>query len=1588
MLRDTEIDLFTQMQKSFSLVEMSSTVQGGFEDSGVPTVGGLGRWAVTHVHASLMEKIWLVLRTVHALFSSLPPLHFADLVAEIVTGSTPGKTYRTSPSPSSSSCSPSSLPQHPQEGRRSSTFFSRPSSLQGQKDMQRSAAPAIPTRSQSRGIGGALSATETLIKMKNEKFLELSRLDPLRARALLLNERVIEAQRRNRKLARVRVLRDQARFVDYERLFSFRSLSLRPFDLEDIFVDHEEGKEDIEEEEREGKKKNAREEEEENRRTLGEKTSTAPTHGGVYTAPPQISSSHARHRQTSCRSLASSSSSLSSSAWRLRACLLADMKGGEEKVLEIHKLVNGFIGIDELFTAPVNSETDENDLYSGRFYSLAFLIEAGVKELLREVDTDYHTPWDAELLLDLIAWIFAYEVTYFKGVNRLRLLQKQRQKLSSSQSRMKEESSFSTISSSSQEKNSGVMSGSRSLIREASSIILLDRIDMIFCLQGFETALIQQFITDSLHKAVKIQDLSRKSRPMLRTALQCMRQLLRLLQVHIHSKKEDIVEAVKAQLSSWIGRGIIGEVAYVMKCYKASSFEPEVFLYALEISLVYIQLIQAFGGEIEVLGLGKNGLRMASRKKDPKMVGRSAGDDLMGGDDEELPHNFPLHGDGTEGGGSWSRKVTVDDVVREFMKGEIISQCMHLLSNFLMNPVAINSALISFFEYVLQYKNKRPENICLFFDLSYFLIFQQVLNTPPQSRCDPRFSWIIDFSESIVEAFFCLWGGEEEEEGLLRRDHGSIGRESLSSPSKAGDENKETRSSVGDMGTCHLSAELTKERKRGGEEEQGRTYREANAFLPIELLFSKKKSTYTGRGGEGGGVLDFFSPVSDGSLLSVYTNYEEGSDAKVLQHMNRQVLEKGFSNPIDAVGDCRRELEEQYGGYRGGGGGRATKFDPHEDEILLREYMIYRDINHWDRYIATTLGKTAKAVRKRLQQIYLSHPERLPPDFSSSSRDFVDEEEDDDDDERDPGLVSSPSKHRSSSLSGSERDESDPTISSSSLRPTDFFSSFSSPLYAPREALSSLPPLLRAVVAFWGLCLRRKACKGVVSSSYDGYEEVEEDHENLGYINQQVKLFLEGLTKNFQDACRLRQVMMCEEEEEGQPPRRSLGIMKEDVTVEDTTDAKEISLDLLDGEEFAHLMHAMGAEKKKWRERKEGQHQEEEEESEGATVWIISSSVPQEVLEASVRRLHELSQLQKEEIEEMASECIHKALEEKRKKDRRNKEKQRRIPRRPFVFNSAALAEALLNFRLHLQKYLEEKEEEKKEETSSSSSFASHSSSAKDPLFYQDGEKRSEEKGEEGTSHNKLFHDSSSSSCDLRRSKEDKEEDQEGKKKIMSGGGEGMEEEEEEEEEEASSSFSSVERGVMDDLLKIFKDASDRLPFEREERRKEKETRDKDVKGGQEEDEEEMKKQKKSHGGADAKGGREEEEEEGLCLKIEDLSWFDQQGEAEQRKEDKENKRRRERKIDGNLVESKAFRRLLVAMGCFRDSLRQGGEVDQQLKADREGEEEEGEKTEGKRRSSSSSTSILRWQIPLDVDDEIFADRVAALGNFLTKDVD
>ncbi|KFG32409.1 putative transmembrane protein, partial [Toxoplasma gondii FOU] len=88
LLRDTHFDLFGRMQKSFSLVELASASNPQEQDfyDVEKMTGGLGRWAVTHVHAELMERIWTVLRTVHGVVSAVPPLAFAELIAEVSDG--------------------------------------------------------------------------------------------------------------------------------------------------------------------------------------------------------------------------------------------------------------------------------------------------------------------------------------------------------------------------------------------------------------------------------------------------------------------------------------------------------------------------------------------------------------------------------------------------------------------------------------------------------------------------------------------------------------------------------------------------------------------------------------------------------------------------------------------------------------------------------------------------------------------------------------------------------------------------------------------------------------------------------------------------------------------------------------------------------------------------------------------------------------------------------------------------------------------------------------------------------------------------------------------------------------------------------------------------------------------------------------------------------------------------------------------------------------------------------------------------------------------------------------------------------------
>ncbi|ESS31242.1 hypothetical protein TGVEG_275430 [Toxoplasma gondii VEG] len=1073
LLRDTHFDLFGRMQKAFSLVELASASNPQEQDfyDVEKMTGGLGRWAVTHVHAELMERIWTVLRTVHGVVSAVPPLAFAELIAEITAG----------------------VPLR-------SSVSSRASASGG------SGAP-----SRRRGVPVDLQ------QVSHEHIKFLSRLDPLKARQVLLAERVVAAEQRNRKGAQVRVFHDQRRFVDYERLFLFRSLALRPFDLEEPCAD-------------------AQHEAETPERGRGDAAETAERGQSVSAASASVGEKERRKREgeARCGGVAGSAfASASKAAW-LRTAL------SREDLCALQKLIAGFLGIDEQFTAPVNPETLENDMYCGRFYSLAFLLEAAIKELLREVDADYHWPWDAELVLDLISWIFAYQVTYFKAVNRLRIAHAR----------------------------------SRA---GAAAPAPLDRIDMIFCLQGYETALVQDFLVGLLHRAVFVLSLSRGARPLLLSCLQCLRQLLRLLQVHVNSKKTEIVEAVKTQLASWIKRGVVGTLAHVMKTFKHSSFEPDVFLYALEIALVFASLLQAVGGQCEVPGLPRRGLGM-QRRGGRRPAGLLMDDDegLDGLADSNAPDLSAPTG---------SRVVTVDDVVKEFLKGEIILQAMQMLSHYSTNAVAVNSALISFFELILSYKGGQAENAAFFFDLSYFLIFRNMLNDV-EARTDPRVSWVLAFAETVVERFFFLWGGDSrpgEETESSDPYSGSPQDRNEDGEREARTGEKRQDDEVGGSADA-----LPPGAARTGEEAE-----EGNAFLPLELLFSKKKSGRTGFGDSVAG--DVFCSTSEGSFASVFSNYRSGSDALLLAAMDEQLKTQGFVAPLDAAAECRRNLQDDLGFS---GRESANKFDKHEDELLIREFLTYRDINNWDQYIATTLGKTARAVRKRLQQLRLSNPDVFPPDFAPDDDVFL-------------------SSRRTS---------------------VDAFAAAEPP------AAAGVPPLLGAVQALWA-----------------EFSALSDGGDTLPFSR-----FLQSLAENFADACRLREVLRMDAVETGQ---EAAAAFWEAVAVEEPLEGGEASVALLDSAAFRRLMQVMGAERKA-----ESKDNEVEE-----GTWKIPADHPQEILRAAVEKLKELVGLEQQELDALAAQHMHR--ERQRDEIRAN-----RVKRRPFVFNSAALAEALLNYRFLLQR--------------------------------------------------------------------------------------------------------------------------------------------------------------------------------------------------------------------------------------------------------------------------------------------------------------
>ena len=216
--------------------------------------------------------------------------------------------------------------------------------------------------------GGASFGVSALLeheKMKQQQLLEWGRQDPLRAKQLLRQQQQLQMEKeRQRGVQHLPFLQPQ-KAIDYPRLFGFTDLLLLPFDVEgdlDLLQDQQQ------------------------QQQQQQRGSGAAAAGGGAAGGKGDSGGYKSSKDLS--------GSYCSSDWLY--------VGGEpllhaSDVESLHLLLCGFIGVSPFFAAPLNPETHENALYTGRHYSAAFLIEAALKDKIRGADADHHKPWDAEV---------------------------------------------------------------------------------------------------------------------------------------------------------------------------------------------------------------------------------------------------------------------------------------------------------------------------------------------------------------------------------------------------------------------------------------------------------------------------------------------------------------------------------------------------------------------------------------------------------------------------------------------------------------------------------------------------------------------------------------------------------------------------------------------------------------------------------------------------------------------------------------------------------------------------------------------------------------------------------------------------------------------------------------------------------------------------------------------------------------------------------------------------------------------------------------------------------------------------------------
>ncbi|KAL8273113.1 hypothetical protein Esti_002871 [Eimeria stiedai] len=859
LLQDVQQQLFSQMQRQFDL-EGSSHVsaeapaaasEGGAAAAAAHAGGGdgkaLGWWSVTSVHSELMAKIWRALRTVHAITASLPPLQFAAFLAQ----KQPEVVRALNLSSGSGKSSSSSI-----SSTRSSSVREAEPRAYGSCHRR----PYYPTWEQQQ-------------QEQQRQLLEWSRQDPLRARQLLQRQRKAELEKKHQRGVRQVQYFLPERFIDFPRLFGFTDLLLLPFDMEGGGLCGDGGEGD---------------------------------RGGD--TDPGVSGAGETRAGTG---LAAGSLDMSSSFCRGDWLYV----GGEplleaSEAHELHQLLAGFMGVSPLFSAPVDPVTHENAMYCGKHYSLAFLIEAAVKDKARQIEAEHHSPWDEELLLNLVSWTFAFNVSYFSAANAMRQrarMKQQQHKKEQQQQRQQQQRDDDLTTWQRRWAEQLEESTQQQQEEEEAELELLDRVDMIFCMQGFDTLLLHEFLLECLQKSVRVEKLKRSGTGLCVAALRCLRQLLRMMELHARSRTPEVRAAVRQQFERWIGSGIVSDLSYVLRRYKPRSTDPKAFLFAVECASSLLSLLQQLGG---VVCANAEGFKVRRRRKN----GAAAATTFW--EEEDAEQQLPRM--------QQTRQVTIDDVRSDFFRGDIIGNCMSFLSRYKGNPLSVNAGVVCFLEDLMQFRGRPEENAALFFDLGFFITFQEMLNDP-QVTLTPRWAFMGDFAAWVVKRFFCLWRSNRllPVELLFSKQHAPQTFASCKAPTPAASEGDTSGDTSADAAA-------------------------AAAAAATEAAMTKH---------------DFWSPASLPALLSLCTNYSSGTDAKVLHQMQllpHLLPEEAFKLAAD---EAAAASGVQSGAWSGG-------VWTHEEDCMLMQYFEqFRDVRDYYTYIADLMGRHPKAVRKRLMHL-------------------------------------------------------------------------------------------------------------------------------------------------------------------------------------------------------------------------------------------------------------------------------------------------------------------------------------------------------------------------------------------------------------------------------------------------------------------------------------------------------------------------------------------------------------------------------------------------------------------------------------------